>query len=95
MRGPLFLLVVLLLSMTGAACTAAEAEDRALPFYAERSFSPVWVPVTHSTTTHVVSDTPFLDQDGKMFTPASMAGRVHVVSFVFTRCASICPSKPT
>jgi protein SCO1/2 len=91
MCGRLSLLVVLLLSAAGAACAAAEAGDRDLPFYAERSFTPVWSPVDHSTTTHAVSDTPFFDQAGKTFTPASMAGRVHVVSFVFTRCASICP----
>jgi protein SCO1/2 len=38
-----------------------------------------------------VSDTPFLDQTGRAFTPASLDGRVHVVSFIFTRCAAICP----
>ena len=78
-------------SAAGTGCAAAEAESLALPYYAERTFTPIWEPVPHSTTHHLVSDTPFLDQHGKPFTPVSLAGRVHVVSFVFTRCAAICP----
>lgn len=87
----LCLCLVWLVSVAGAGCAAAEAESLALPFYAERTFTPVWTPVPHSTTRHLVSDTPFLDQDGTAFTPASLDGRVHVVSFIFTRCAAICP----
>jgi protein SCO1/2 len=87
----LCLSLMVLVSAAGAGCAAAEAESLALPFYAERTFTPVWTEVSHSTTKHLVSDTPFLDQNGKPFTPASAAGRVHVVSFVFTRCAAICP----
>ena len=75
----------------GAGCAAAGAEGPTLPYYAERTFTPVWAAVPHSTTKHLVSDTPFLDQGGQPYTPASMAGQVHVVSFVFTRCAAICP----
>ena len=87
----LCLSLMVLAAAAGAGCAAAEAESLALPFYAERTFTPVWTEVSHSTTKHLVSDTPFLDQNGKPFTPASAAGRVHVVSFVFTRCAAICP----
>lgn len=32
-----------------------------------------------------------VDQDGAPFTPASMAGEVYVVGFMFTRCPSLCP----
>jgi protein SCO1/2 len=81
----------LLISVAGAGCAAAEAESLVLPYYAERTFTPVWMPVPHSSTKHLVSDTPFLDQNGAAFTPASVHGRVHVVSFIFTRCAAICP----
>jgi protein SCO1/2 len=81
----------LLASVAGAGCVAAEAESPALPYYAERAFTPVWTKVPHSATRHLVSDTPFLDQTGSAFAPASLHGRVHVVSFIFTRCAAICP----
>jgi protein SCO1/2 len=32
-----------------------------------------------------------LDQDGRPFTPAEARGSVWIVSFIFTRCPSICP----
>lgn len=31
------------------------------------------------------------DEKGRVFGNAQLAGRVHVVNFIFTRCASICP----
>ncbi len=87
----LCLWLLCVVSAAGAGCAAAEAESLVLPYYAERTFTPVWTEVSHSTTKHLGSDTPFLDQSGQPYTPASMAGQVHVVSFVFTRCAAICP----
>lgn len=77
------------LSVVG--CGHAGAQEPELPYYADRTFTPAWSPVLHATTTHPASDTPFLDQTGVAFTPASARGRVHVVSFVFTRCPAICP----
>lgn len=82
--------LVVLAAVSGSACVA-EGKSSALPYYADRLFTPSWTPVAHSVSTHVASDTPFLDQAGRAFTPASLRGTVHVVSFIFTRCASICP----
>ena len=71
-------------------CAPVEDEST-LPFYGDRSFTPSWTPVPHSVTDHLASDTPFLDQSGQAFTPGTLKGRVHVVSFIFTQCAAICP----
>lgn len=84
-------LVLVVAAVGGSACAADAKQASALPYYADRLFTPSWTPVSHSTTTHVAADTPFLDQSGSVFTPASLHGEVHVVSFIFTRCAAICP----
>lgn len=80
-----------LLSAVGGSACVAEGRTPALPYYGDRLFTPSWTPVSHSVSTHVAGDTPFLDQTGTAFTPASLRGNVHVVSFIFTRCAAICP----
>lgn len=91
MSARLCLCVVWFLSLAGVGCSGREAGTDAPPYYAERTFTPVWAPVSHSVTTQPVSDTPFVDQRGHAFTPASMRGRIHVVSFMFTQCGAVCP----
>lgn len=83
--------LAIVLSVVGGSACVAEGKGAALPYYADRQFTPFWKPVAHSVATHVASDTPFLDQTGSVFTPSSLRGTVHVVSFIFTRCAAICP----
>ncbi len=83
--------LLIVLSVVGGSACVAEGKGAALPYYADRLFTPSWTPVAHSVTTHVAADTPFLDQTGSAFSPSSLRGTVHVVSFIFTRCASICP----
>lgn len=85
-------LAIVLLSMCATACGV---EASGLPYYADRTFSPRWslnaVDADHSVVRHQLADTPFLDQQGRAVTPAALAGRPHVASFIFTTCASICP----
>ena len=83
--------LLILLSVTAGSACVAEGKASALPYYADRQFTPSWTPVAHSATSHMTGDTPFVDHTGSAFTPASLRGTVHVVSFIFTRCASICP----
>jgi protein SCO1/2 len=72
-----------------AGCAAKAAE---LPYYSDRAFTPSWSPVGHVVTAGAVADEPFLDQTGAAFTIGSLRGRVHVASFIFTRCGTICPA---
>jgi protein SCO1/2 len=70
------------------ACSTQAAE---LPYYADRSLTASWTPVDHSVITAGVADEVFVDQAGAEFTLRSLRGRVHVASFIFTRCSAICP----
>lgn len=78
---------LLLLAVGVSACST----DGGLPFYADRTFTPAWSPVAHVVTKASAADEAFVDQTGRSFRPSDMAGSVHVVSFMFTRCSSICP----
>ncbi len=79
---------LMLTAALSAACASPAAD---LPFYADRTFSPSWSPVAHSVTTAAAADEAFVDQTGAAFTVSSLRGRVHVASFIFTRCSVICP----
>ena len=65
--------------------------DADLPYYSERTFSPSWSVTGHTVTEGALADEPFVDQTGAGSTLASVRGRVHVASFIFTRCSVICP----
>ena len=67
--------------------TVAATGGSGVPYYNDRDFTPAWSPVPH----HVA---PFrlLTQTGAAISVSSLAGRVYVASFIFTRCAAVCPS---
>lgn len=76
-----------LAAMAPAACSTGAGD---LPFYADRTFSPSWTSVDHSVTQAGAEET-FIDQTGASVSMSSLRGRVHVASFIFTRCSAICP----
>ncbi len=78
----------ILLMATLALSSACLDRSVDLPFYGDRTFTASWSPVTHSVT---VADEAFVDQAGRPFSLAALRGRVHVASFIFTRCSAICP----
>ena len=78
-----------LLALTSVACFDVNA---GLPFYADRTFTPFWASVDHSVTSTAAPDETFVDQTGAPFAMSSLRGRVHVASFIFTRCSVICPT---
>jgi protein SCO1/2 len=80
-------LTIVALAVTSAACFTA---DESLPFYSDRTFSPAWAATDHSIIVAGDAET-FVDQSGASFALSSLRGRVHVASFIFTRCAAICP----
>lgn len=59
-----------------------------LPFYDSADFTPTW--------TRPAAERPFsfnlLTQRGTAVTANDLRGRVHVASFIFTRCDGICPT---
>jgi len=89
MRRRLVGAMLLSASLSCAGCGARAAE---LPYYSGRAFTPAWSKVSHVVTSGALADERFLDQTGAAFTIASLRGRVHVASFIFTRCGTICPA---
>jgi protein SCO1/2 len=71
-----------------APVTMAEAAGGSgLPFYTGADFTPQWTP-------SAPRDLPVLDlltQRNTAFHDADLAGRIHVASFLFTRCNGVCP----
>ena len=58
----------------------------ALPFYDTRDFMPRWQPVAHR-----VADFTMTTQMGKTVTNRDLAGHLYIASFIYTRCAAVCP----
>ena len=63
----------------------------ALPFYDSVDLTPRWT----RSSTHRIGDFALVTQDGVPITRNDVMGKVHVASFVYTRCAGICPAMVT
>lgn len=61
-----------------------------LPFYADSEFTPSW-----RGSAHRVGEFSLLSQTGSAFTDRDLRGRVHLASFIYTRCSAICPALVT
>lgn len=66
---------------------ALASPDSALPFYASADFTPNW-----RGSAHRVGEFSLLDQTGRAFTNRDLDGRVHLASFIYTRCSGVCPA---
>jgi protein SCO1/2 len=62
-----------------------------LPFYDSADLTPRWT----RSSDHRVADFSLVSQDGVAITRNAVIGKVHVASFIFTRCAGICPAMVT
>jgi protein SCO1/2 len=57
-----------------------------VPYFEDRTFTPHWTPVEHR-----IGEFRLTTQTGKAVTNRDLAGRIHVASFIYTRCAAVCP----
>lgn len=62
-----------------------------LPFYDSADLTPRWTRASN----HRIADFSLLTQNGSPITRSDVIGKVHVASFIFTRCAGICPAMVT
>lgn len=62
-----------------------------LPFYDSADLTPRWTQSSH----HRIGDFTLVTQTGVAITQNDIMGKVHVASFIFTRCAGICPAMIT
>lgn len=64
-----------------------EASQGSLPYYNSRDFTPHWTKVDHQ-----VAPFHLIDQENRRFTERDLDGRIHVASFLFAQCPSLCPT---
>lgn len=82
------LLVIGTLVLAGAyTASVSRSPHTSLPYYDGPDFTPRWTPVAHR-----VGDFRLTTQTGRQVTSADLSGRIHVASFLFTTCPSICPT---
>jgi protein SCO1/2 len=69
------------------------AVPETLPFYDDPYFTAEWIEPTDPrySKLHRIGEFSLLDQTGQAFTRAELAGKIHVASFFFTTCPSVCP----
>jgi protein SCO1/2 len=75
------------LALTTYIAAAGSGDGVDLPFYASRDFTPNW-----TGSAHRVGEFSLLNQTGASFTNADLRGRVHLASFIYTRCSGVCPA---
>ena len=75
-------------------CTKKSTVER-LPFYNSPDFTPQFysdLTRAYSQTPHTLPAFNLMDDRGILFTRDSLLGKIHVASFIFTQCGSICPT---
>jgi protein SCO1/2 len=78
-------LVLLLAVLPAAACSRVAASP--LPYYESIDFTPNW-----TGSAHHVGAFSLTTQTGASITDRDLAGRIHVASFIYTRCSALCPT---
>ena len=88
------LFVLLLLS---ACKTKTVAKELALPFINKPDFTPEWIDKNSPAydSIHHIPAFSLTNQNGETVTEKTVAGKIYVTDFIFTRCGSICPIMTT
>lgn len=73
--------------MASAMKPATTPPPGALPFYDTRDFTPRWSEVEHR-----VGSFDLVDQTNRAFRDKDLDGKIHVASFLFASCPSVCPT---
>ena len=79
---------VLVAALAAGLVNDAAKATPALPFYDSADLTPRWT----QSSNHKIADFSLVSQSGHRLTRADVIGKVHVASFLFTRCAGICPA---
>lgn len=81
------IIVPALLALAVWGCRAGvPAASSALPYYDSQELTPRWSPVAHR-----IADFALTTQTGGTIDATSLRGKIHVASFVYTRCSVLCP----
>ena len=87
MKTKLIIAVVILLSCS------TQVKKETLPFYSTPDFTPLWLSSNDKeySSIHTIAPFSFTDQNARTITNQNVEGKICVVNFFFTTCASICP----
>ncbi len=87
------LVIVLEILLIKCSVPKAPAGTETLPYYQTADFSPQFLDEAQAATaiTHTIAPFAFTNQDSLTITDKDIEGRIHVASFIFTSCGSICP----
>jgi len=80
--------VVVVAALAAGLVSGAARATPALPYYDSADLTPRWT----QSSDHKIGDFSLVSQSGAPLTRADLIGKVHVASFLFTRCAGICPA---
>ena len=82
--------IVLLIIMVGCKTTPAPLS---LPFINKPDFTPEWINKTDAGyhSIHTIPAFSFTNQNGETVSEKTVANKIYVADFFFTRCGSICP----
>jgi protein SCO1/2 len=78
----------LLAAVVSFVSAATPADTTGLPYYDSLDLTPRWTPPSIERPFEFELST----QRGTRLTAADLRGRIHVASFIFTRCDGICPA---
>jgi protein SCO1/2 len=84
---------ILVLTILVSCSSPKKPEPLPLPFINKPDFTPEWIKKTDPgyDSIHTIPAFSFTDQDGQTVTEKTVAGKIYVADFFFTRCGSICP----
>jgi protein SCO1/2 len=87
-----FALVAFVLGSTGLAVALSQrahatVKPSSLPYYDSRDFTPRW-----STVEHRIGSFNLVDQSRRALREKDLEGKIHVASFLFAQCPSLCPT---
>lgn len=80
--------------LIGWSCANNQEKANPLPYYNTPDFTPVFLAdqtAAMPAETHYIPAFDFMNQYGEHITNQTVQGKIHVASFIFTRCGSICP----
>ncbi|HVX41337.1 MAG TPA: SCO family protein [Gemmatimonadaceae bacterium] len=81
----------MLAALLAIGCTRATAR-RGLPYYTNRTLTPVWIDsIGARDTVHRIGDFTLVDQRGRTVGRATVAHRIYVASFFYAECQQLCP----
>jgi protein SCO1 len=72
--------------VNSAPCVTVGDHQPRLPYYDSHEFTPRWTPVAHR-----IGSFDLTRQTGGSISDRSLRNRVHVASFIYTKCAAVCP----